>query len=165
MKKLASILATVVALGTLALFAPAAQAGTATANLSVSVTVDASCSLATTPLAFADYSPLDATAENGTGTVVLTCTTGTTATIALDTGAHSVGAQRKMQSGASGTVNYNLYQDAVRSVVWATGANVLSATAAPDTNPRTYTVYGLIPAQQGAASGSYTDTVVATVNF
>jgi len=68
MKKLASILATVVALGILALFTPTVQAGT--------------------------------------GTVVLTCTTGTTATVALDTGAHSVGAQRKMQSGASGTVNF-----------------------------------------------------------
>jgi spore coat protein U-like protein len=68
-------------------------------------------------------------------------------------------------SGASGTLSYNLYQDASRSQVWSTGANTLSTTAAPDTSPRSYTVYGQIPAQQGAASGSYTDTVVATVNF
>ena len=165
MKKLISALVVLVALCTFAAFTSPARAGTSTANLSVSVTIDATCSLTTTPLAFASYSPLDATAESGTGAVALTCTTGTTATIALDAGAHAVGAQRKMQSGASGTINYNLYQDAVHSAVWSTGANVLSTTAAPDTTPRTYTVYGLIPAQQSAASGTYTDTVVATVNF
>lgn len=165
MKKIASALAIVIALCVLAVSSPPASAGTATANLSVSVNVDASCSLATTPLTFVGYSPLNANPDNSTGAVILTCTSGTSATIDLDVGSHAVGAQRKLQSGAAGTVNYNLYQDVNRSAAWGSGATALAVSAAPDTNPRSYTVYGQIPAQQNAASGTYTDTVVATVNF
>jgi spore coat protein U-like protein len=165
MKKLTKILICLAALCLLLAIPATTQAGTSTANLSVSVEVDSACTLTTTPLVFAVYSPLSASADNSTGAVVMTCTTGTIATIDLDAGAHAVLLQRKLMSGASGTLSYNLYQDASRSQVWSTGANTLSTTAAPDTSPRSYTVYGQIPAQQGAASGSYTDTVVATVNF
>ena len=41
----------------------------------------------------------------------------------------------------------------------------LDIAAAPDRNPRTFTVYGRVAAAQDATVGNYTDTVVATVNF
>ena len=42
---------------------------------------------------------------------------------------------------------------------------VLTPPAAPDTTPRTFAVYGRIPAAQDKPLGSYSDTVIATVNF
>ena len=164
MKKIVSALVAFVALSVLVVLASPAQAGTATANLNVSVTVDAACTLTSTPLAFSDYSPLNENAENGTGTLVLICTAGIAATIDLDMGAHAISSQRNMSSGA-GTITYNVYQDAGRSIAWSNGSNGLQTAAAPDTNPRTYTVYGIIPPQQSVTGGAYYDTLVATVNF
>lgn len=164
MKKIVLALAPFIVLYALAIFSPQAHAGTATATLNVSTTVDASCSLTTTSIIFPDYSPISQTNDVSAGTVVLTCTTGTSATIALDTGLHNVGSQRNLADGPD-ALRYSLFQDAAHSVLWLTGSSALTTTAAPDNNPRTYTVYGLIPTNQAVPPGSYADTVVATVNF
>jgi spore coat protein U-like protein len=41
----------------------------------------------------------------------------------------------------------------------------LDIPAAPNRNPRNFTAYGRVTAAQDATVGSYSDTVVATVNF
>jgi len=154
-----------IALGVFAVFSLPAQASTATATLNVSTTVDASCSMSTTPIVFPDYSPISQANDTSTGTVILTCTTGTSATIALDSGVHGNGVQRNMADSTSDTLRYSLFQDAARTTLWLSGSSALTVTAAPDNNPRTYTVYGLIPANQAVPSSAYTDAVTATVNF
>jgi spore coat protein U-like protein len=42
---------------------------------------------------------------------------------------------------------------------------MLDIPAAPNRNPRDFPVYGRVAAAQDATVGTYTDTVVATVNF
>ena len=144
-------------------------AGSATANLRVTASVGANCTISTAAVAFPAYDPVVANAstnDDGTGSVIITCTRGTAATIGLGLGANASGSQRRMKDATTDYLNYELYQDAGRATVWGTtGAGLLSPAAAPDKNPRTFTVYGRIPSGQDVPAGSYTDTVVATVNF
>jgi spore coat protein U-like protein len=146
-----------------------AVAGSATANLSVTATVVANCTISTTAVAFPAYDPIVANAstnDDGTGTVTITCTRGTSATIGLGLGANVSGSQMRMKDAGTDYLNYALYQDSGRGTVWGnSGGALLSPVAAPDKNPRSFTVYGRIPAAQDVPAGSYTDTVVATVNF
>jgi spore coat protein U-like protein len=144
-------------------------AGSATANLQVSTTVSANCTITTATVAFPAYDPIvthSATNDDGTGTVTITCTKGTAATIGLGLGANALVNQRRMKDATTDYLNYALYLDAGRTTIWGTASpNLLTPVAAPDKTPRAFTVYGRIPSAQDVPAGSYTDTVVATVNF
>jgi spore coat protein U-like protein len=146
----------------------AAQAATATANLSVSATVINNCVISTAALAFGNYDPVAANAAanlDGTGTVTIACTKGTTATIGLGLGANASGTTRRMTDGSGNFLTYEMYQEVGHSTVWNTGAGLLSPAAAPSKAARNFTVYGAVTSNQDITAGSYTDTVVATVNF
>ena len=70
--------------------------------------------------------------------------------------------------GGSGTLNYALYRDSSRTLLWGNTAGSDAATqvvAVPnrDSASLTFTIYGRIPAQQGVLAGSYTDALQLTV--
>jgi len=147
-----------------------AQAATATANLSVSATISNNCTITTAAVGFPAYDPIATHAttpdDSTSGSVTITCTKGSAATIGLGLGANTSGSQMRMLNGSANYLNYALYQDAGRATVWGnSGAGLLSPVAAPSKAPRTFTVYGRIPAGQDLPAGTYADTVVATVNF
>ena len=145
-----------------------ALAQTATANLSVTATVTKNCSITTTPVAFGSYDPIVTNAASpldGTGTVVVTCTKGAGTRIDLGLGSNATGSTRRMLGGTD-LLTYELYTDTGRSTVWGSGAGAgQSIPAAPNKNPRTFTVYGRVAAGQDVGAASYSDTVVATINF
>jgi spore coat protein U-like protein len=146
-----------------------AQAATATANLAVSATIANNCTITTIAVGFPTYDPIVTHAstpdDSTTGSVTVTCTKGAAATIGLGLGANVSGTQMRMANGTN-YLNYALYQDSGHATVWGTsGAGLLSPGAAPSKAPRTFQVYGRIPAAQDLPAGTYTDTVVATVNF
>ena len=146
-----------------------ASAASATANLAVSATVTNNCTISTTPLNFGSYDPVVAHASanlDGTGAVVVACTKGTAPTIGLGAGSNASGGLRRMTNGASAYLTYELYQETGRTTVWTnTGAGLLSPVAAPSKAARSFTVHGRVPSNQDVPAGSYSDTVVATVNF
>ena len=152
------------------LFAAAAHAGTATANLSVTSNITANCTISTTPVAFGAYDPISANASTpltAPGAVSTTCTNGSSATITLDQGANpDTGSTasvplRRMANG-SNYMNYGLYSDSGHTATFdgTTGVSVTGTGAQVDT-----TVYGSVPAAQNLPTGAYADTVVATVTF
>jgi len=140
-----------------------AQATTVTTTIAVSATVLSFCSISATALAFGNYST---TAVSGTATVTGTCTTGTTYNVGLSagTGTGATVTTRYMTNG-SNTLGYSLYQDAGHANVWGTtiGTNTVLSTGTG--LAQTFTVYGLIPASEYVAPGSYTDTVTATITY
>jgi spore coat protein U-like protein len=140
-----------------------AHATTATATIAVSATVLSFCSISATALAFGNYST---TAVSGTASVTTTCTTGTTFNVGLDvgTGTGATVATRKMTNGAN-TLGYSLYSDSGHTTVWGPtiGTNTQAGTGTGIA--QTLTVYGLIPASEYVAPGSYTDTVTATITY
>lgn len=156
-------------------FSPATQAGTATANLNVTATVVNNCLISTSAVAFGTYDTLSASPSNASGSVTITCTQGASATVTLDLGANAVVTQRKMAAGAE-RINYELYHPPNTTAgtacsfpatqVWGTsGAEIFSPAAAPNNQARTFNVCGTIAGAQSVPAGSYSDTVVATVNF
>jgi spore coat protein U-like protein len=142
---------------------------TASASLTVSANVSKNCTITTAPVNFGAYDPVAANATaplDGTGTVTVTCTKGAVAKVGLSAGSNAAGAVRRMSQGAAAFLNYELYKDTSHSTVWGdTLDTALDVPAAPDRNPRNFSVYGRIAAGQDAQVGAYTDTVVATVNF
>ena len=150
-------------------FNATASAATATANLGVSATVTNNCTISTAPLAFGTYDPVAANASaslEGTGTVTVACTKGASPTIGLGLGSHASGSIRRMNDGSSNYLSYELYQETGRTTVWGTsGAALLSPVAAPSKAPRNFTVFGRVLGNQDVPSGTYSDSVVATVNF
>lgn len=168
-------------LSTVFLTASAAAFGaSAPANIPVSATVSSTCSITATPLAFGDYDPIgvNATADKtGTGSVSVACAKRTaTLTIGMGYGTHVSGATQRQMAGPNATdlMSYNLFQPPSTAVgaacpgtiAWTTTGNgLLVLPAAPTKAVRTYNVCGTIPMGQDASAGTYTDTVIATINF
>jgi spore coat protein U-like protein len=152
-------------------FVPAAIAGTATANLSVTATISNNCSISTAAVAFGAYDPIvtnASTAASATGTINTTCTSGDATTITLGQGANAgtgstaAAPVRRMANGTN-YLNYSLYTNSGHTTVFdgSTGVAVTGTGAQVGTS-----VYGSIPAGQNTLpAGSYSDTVVATVTF
>jgi spore coat protein U-like protein len=67
-------------------------------------------------------------------------------------------------STGSDQLNYNLFVDASRVVVWGDGSggsSTVALTAAAADIP----VYGRVPGGQNVPAGSYIDTIVVTVTY
>jgi spore coat protein U-like protein len=162
-----------------------ATAGSTPANLNVSASVAANCTITTSPVAFGAYDPVGANAAavlEATGAVQVTCTKGAPATyITLGAGLHNSGG-RRMVGGTSGDfLPYELYLPTAATAgaacasphasgtLWtaANPTNTLNPAAAVwDGTQQSFNVCGSIPAAQAvSADASYTDVVVATINF
>jgi spore coat protein U-like protein len=150
---------------------PRLHAGSASANLTVNASVSANCLITAGTLAFGAYDPVFTNASTdltGSGTFTVACTKNASDVwigmgLGLNAGAGTV---RKMRIGATANyLDYELYREVARTNVWGdtqlTGVSYVPTSKAPTT----ITVYGTVPQNQDVAVGSYTDTVVMTVNF
>jgi spore coat protein U-like protein len=151
----------------------ASHAGTSTANVGISTTVIANCSVTSTAVGFGNYDPLAAGANTATGTVVLTCSQGATPSVALSMGANASGS-RRMADGSGNFLPYSIFKPtantanascASASTAYDVTAPGFALTAAPDTSARTFNLCGSIAPGQSIPLGAYSDTVVATITF
>ena len=144
---------------------------TATANLTSTATVTASCLIAANPMAFGAYDPLTGGGQAvfQTTTISVQCTNGMDAPpITMDqgqnpqTGSTGTTPLRQMINGAA-LLTYNLYSEDSYAAVWGT-AGITSPN--PNGAAQNMTVYGKIDGGQTTVpAGNYTDTVVVTVTF
>jgi spore coat protein U-like protein len=152
--------------------APALASGAATANLNLTASVAQDCVIGTATLGFGSYDPVvtnkTANLDQST-TMTVTCTKGAAGiTMGLGPSGNAgtpCGASpaRCLASGGN-LLNYQLYSDSPGGAVWTTA--ITEAVAGGVGSPTTVTIYGRVPAGQDATVGaSYTDTVVATVNY
>jgi spore coat protein U-like protein len=139
-----------------------------TANLSTSASVASNCTITTTPVAFDTYDPVGANLsadKDGSGSVIVACTRGASTTIGLGLGIHASGILRRLKHANDDFfLTYEFYNDAGRLAVWSDSSGLVSYVATSK-DAHEIPVYGRIPANQDVPSGSYSDTVVATVNF
>ena len=132
----------------------------------MSITIQASCTLASTSgIAFGTSGVLAANVD-ATGSLSVQCTNTTPYVVSLDQGAASgaTTSTRKMTSGGS-TVSYNLYRDSGRTQNWGNSAGVDTVAGTGSGSAQTLTVYGRVPAQSTPAPGNYSDTVNVTVTY
>ena len=162
--------------------------GSATANLAVSASVPQVCIIETSPVGFGPYDPIVAQATNAlpaSGAVILKCTKGSNPALTIGLGNGSnFSVSRRMTDGTN-FLAYGLYQPpdgtpgsacaTPPTVAWTnagaglltTGVTAWGLTVGLALDGKlSFSVCGLVPAGQDAVVGaSYTDTVVATVNF
>jgi spore coat protein U-like protein len=163
-----------------------ALAGSTPANLTVSASVAANCSISSSAVAFGAYDPTSTHSSTGSdlnvnGSVSVTCTKNSTGvTITLGSGLNPSGALRQMAGLVPGNLlQYQLHHPSATtpaavctypgSQIWGTaGADIFipSGIANWGANAtKVFNVCGTIPKAQDAAADTYSDTVVATVNF
>ncbi len=168
-------------LATAALLASAgfAHAGTATANVAVSAAITAKCTISTTAVAFGDYDPITGDNVTTNGTVVVGCTKAAGSLwVGLGAGSNADGSVRNMLGATSGDkLAYSLVQPVANTVnaacpafgagsVWEnTSGTALNLSSPTGYATRTYKVCGEIAKAQDKSVDTYTDTVVATINF
>jgi spore coat protein U-like protein len=154
--------------------AGSAEAATATASFTVSVTIVSSCTIGAGNMAFGSQSVLAADVDT-TSTISVVCTNTTPYSVGLDNGLNFSGGTRRMKDTGAGTtfVNFGLYTDAGRSNGWVTTTSAGSCTGGANTcalgtgngATQNITVYGRIPAQTTPAPATFNDTVTATITY
>lgn len=128
---------------------------------------DAACTISTSGINFGTYSVFSATPDDATGTVTVDCTNAdTNVSVTFSTGSSGTFGARTMKRGAD-ALSYNIFAEASRTTVVGDGTSgsVYYFSSRPGNAPQTITLYGRIPALQDVSIGSYTDTVLASVNF
>jgi spore coat protein U-like protein len=171
-KLLCSIIAAGVAVGTA--FLPASAAvynnGTKTATFTVTLMLQANCTIAANPLNFGTSGVLS-TAINQQSTLSVTCSNTTPYNVGLDAGTvtGSTVTNRLMAGTATGntatTVAFGLYQDTGHTTLWGNtqGTNTVAGTGTG--TAQSIPVYGQVPVQNTPTPDTYQTTVTATVYF
>jgi spore coat protein U-like protein len=149
---------------------PEAHAATATDNLVVTADVIATCTILAAPVNFGTYDVGSAVDHDATGTVTINCSNGSAVYVMLgeglqpNAGSLPAAPMREMSAGGTDVLTYGLFMDAGHTANW--GNTQVSGMARTGTGAAdAITVYGRIPAGQGVLSGTYTDTVIATVEY
>ena len=126
-----------------------------------------SCTISAVGVSFGTYNVFSVSPLDSTGSVTYTCTgiASDRITINLSRGGAPTFNPRQMNQAAE-TLNYNLYLDAAHATIWGdttSGTSRYGPIKPVATN--TITIYGRIPVGQDHTAGSYTDTVIATINY
>ena len=128
---------------------------------------EAACTISASGINFGTYSVFSAAPDDATGTVTVDCSsTDNNVSVTFSTGASGTFTARTMKKGAE-SLAYNIFAEASRTTVVGDGTSgsVYFFSAHPGNPPQTITLSGRIPALQDVSIGSYTDTVLASVNF
>jgi spore coat protein U-like protein len=158
-----------------ALLPPATvQAGTATANLAVSITITASCTVNAATLTFTSTpgTSLTAAAVTGNSTMTVNCTNTSPYSIGIGQGSNYSGGSNRMVSG-SNFLPYGLYVDSGYTHPWTAGATNSTCATANDCylgtgngGQQTINIYGQVPTTATAPTpGTYSDMVTMTVTY
>ncbi|HMD03473.1 MAG TPA: spore coat protein U domain-containing protein [Candidatus Baltobacteraceae bacterium] len=160
-------------------------AATAPGTLNVSATVVSNCSLTTTAVAFGNYDPSAALANQTAGAITVTCTKGQVITnIALAGGQNQAGTQRNMKNGGN-TLPYSLFQPVLTGGAYTCAGAYTTPTSWGDGSglgpifvPTVGTTPGPAPGFSFPVCGqinpgisvpsfatAYTDVVAATLTF
>lgn len=122
------------------------------------------CRVTANNLNFGSVSALSANLDvNGSASV--TCTNTTPYRVLLNNGLTGTGPTARRMTLGGNHINYGLYRDAARTLPWGniSGTNSLAGTGTG--SAQTITIYGRVPSQSLPPAGTYSDTIVMTVEY
>jgi spore coat protein U-like protein len=137
-----------------AILGPHSNADRATSMMNVSVLIEYSCSINTTPMSFGDYNGVGANASialEATATIISNCISGT-------------GAHITLSAGEGKYLVYQVYSDDSRDTVWG-NTTPTGLTLTGTGVPQSLTVYGSIPSAQVVPEGDYSDQIYVTISY
>ena len=129
------------------------------------------CTVSADNLDFGAYASNSPTPVQGQTTIHLLCGAGSTAELLLDAGSGPGGGsgnterRRMEQDAGKGTLGYDLFQDAGRTVHWGDRSGRDTLEVQTTGSQHTITIYGQIPAGQRAVDGTYSDTITLTILY
>jgi len=117
-------------------------------------------------VSFGNYDPLQSGNLDAAGLLRMRCSpSAVNVSVKIGTGLGGGYQPRYMQSG-SNQLGYNLYLDAARTVVWGDGTSGTDYLFLNNLrNWISVSIYGRSPLGQSVAPGSYSDTVVVTIEW
>ena len=145
-------------------------AALAASSLLAPSSAEAACAVSTVGVAFGVYNAISPADDLSTGTVNVNCHPSDDApVVALSAGSSGSILARRMQNGPT-NLNYNLYTDINRTIIWGNGTQGVTVTLTGGTvsgGRRRYarTIYGRIQALQTVGVGLYTDQLIVTVTW
>ncbi|HYJ28884.1 MAG TPA: spore coat U domain-containing protein [Allosphingosinicella sp.] len=135
-----------------------------TTTTTISSMVAAICTVSAGTLGFGAYS---GSQVDSTAAVSVNCSNGAPYAVALGGGGNQSGSTRRMAGPGANRLDYQLFRDSARAIPWGDDSAQLGARRAGTGagSAQALTVYGRIPAAQSPAPGSYSDSVVVTVEY
>jgi spore coat protein U-like protein len=129
------------------------------------------CTMNSTPINFGNYDVFSATPLDAVGTITINCDRHVrTATVTLSQGLYGTFNPRRMtRSGGTDLLDYNVFTDVTRTVIFGDGTGgispVLVNRPGPANRPWSANInmYGRIPPSQNVSVGTYSDSLTATV--
>jgi spore coat protein U-like protein len=138
----------------------------------------AACTVSSVTVNFGSYDVLSPTPLDTGGGVIVDCSIGTAPpnppvnvliTISQSPNSGSFNPRKMKNAMGPDLLNYNVYSDSARTAIWGDGTGGSSTVTINKVNknspPLVTQVYGRIPAGQDVSSGSYTETLVVTINW
>lgn len=152
--------------------ATTATAATQTAQFQVRITITESCDIqavAASDIDFGTHARSTGAPAEAQGTLQVTCTDGTPYTIGMSPGANATSTtasanNRRMSDGAGNFIAYGLYRDSARQDFWGEVAGTDTLASTGTAAAQDITVYGRAPSTN-APTGSYSDSVIATITY
>ncbi|MEZ5926572.1 MAG: spore coat U domain-containing protein [Hyphomicrobiaceae bacterium] len=130
----------------------------------VSATNVAACRVTAADLDFGTVANLTSNVDQS-GSASITCTNQSTYRVLLDDGLTGTGpTDRRMTLGAN-DVTYGLYRDAARTLAWGDTSGVNSLAGTGTGTAQTVPIHGRVPPQTMPSPGTYSDTIVMTVEY
>lgn len=144
-------------------FAAPALAEEDTTTFQVTATVNDSCTIEATDLAFGVYDPNTGDSDS-TSTITATCTEGADYEIGLDAGSGTSGSTTRAMDDTTGNfLDYELYADSSRNDIWDEATTKDNPSATGGVND--HIVYGRIPGEQYVPAGEYSDIINVTITY
>ena len=138
------------------------------AVVSLSFSALAVCSLSSTSISFGTYDVFSTSPLDTNGSIVYRCgNSDNNISISFDRGGAASFNPRQMRNGSQ-ALNYNLYLDAARTIIWGdgtAGTQTYFIKNPPNNQDVMVPVYGRVPTGQSVSRGVYSNTIVETINF
>jgi len=100
------------------------------------------------------------------GALDVSCDFGTIYNISLGQGGSGTYSPRQMNNSESGLLNYNLYIDGTYATIWGDGTGGTGTVGGTGTGgTQNYPVYGRAFAGQNVPVGTYTDSILVTIDY
>lgn len=127
-----------------------------------------SCTISVTSVSFGSYNVFNTSALDSSGSITYNCDNkANNVSISLGKGSSSTFSPRTMKKGGE-ALSYNLFMDASRTTIWGdgtSGTSVYTRNNPPNNTNVNVPIYGRVGAAQDVSAGTYSDSVLATINF
>ncbi|QNP39468.1 Csu type fimbrial protein [Lysobacter solisilvae (ex Woo and Kim 2020)] len=138
------------------------------ASFTANATLGGICSITAAPVNFGTVANLSS-GLSASGALSVTCSNTMPYSIALNAGTttgNTIAARKLALNGAgAGVVSYQLYQDSGRATLWGDGSSGATYPGTGSGTAQTIPVHAYVPNQATPGSGTYRDTVTATITY